>query len=90
VRAGYVKCAGTLTPHVNRFPAGTLHYQETELNLVYILIARVPGPNSPTWVRDKGKYLSALRIQSGLEINKNFEVFGKNEMCKAVRVPGTY
>jgi hypothetical protein len=29
-RVGCVKCAGTVTPHVNRFPAGTLRYQETE------------------------------------------------------------
>ena len=34
-RVGCVKCADTVTPQLNRFPAGTLRYQETEL--IYIL-----------------------------------------------------
>jgi hypothetical protein len=33
---GCVKCTGTVTPNVNRFPAGTIRFKETELNLVYI------------------------------------------------------
>ena len=40
-RVGCVKCAGTVTPHVNRFPAGTLRYQETEI--VYIFFKSFGG-----------------------------------------------
>jgi hypothetical protein len=35
-RVGRVKCAGTVTPHVNRFPAGTLRYQETEIIYIFL------------------------------------------------------
>jgi hypothetical protein len=39
---GRVKCAGTVTtPRVNRFPAGTLRYQETEL--IYIFLKSFGG-----------------------------------------------